>query len=103
MCGLLGILNSTLLNWIFSTRFYDYEIKPVYLRACPLADVNNSKLVNLVERMLTLHKDKAAARLNAEKAMMQQQIEATDKQIDALVYALYGLTDTEIAVVEGTG
>ena len=27
--------------------------------------------------------------------------EATDRQIDALVYELYGLTDEEIAVVEG--
>ena len=27
---------------------------------------------------------------------------ATDAQIDALVYALYGLTEEEIAVVEGT-
>jgi hypothetical protein len=29
------------------------------------------------------------------------QIEATDREIDALVYELYGLTEEEIAVVEG--
>jgi hypothetical protein len=29
------------------------------------------------------------------------QAEATDKQIDALVYEFYGLSDDEIAVVEG--
>jgi type II restriction/modification system DNA methylase subunit YeeA len=28
------------------------------------------------------------------------QISATDKQIDALVYELYGLTDEEITIVE---
>jgi hypothetical protein len=28
-------------------------------------------------------------------------IEATDRQIDALVYKLYGLTEEEIGVVEG--
>jgi type II restriction/modification system DNA methylase subunit YeeA len=33
--------------------------------------------------------------------VLQRQIGATDKQIDALVYELYGLTDEEIAVVEG--
>ena len=33
--------------------------------------------------------------------LYQRQIAATDKQIDALVYDLYGLTDTEIALVEG--
>ncbi len=32
---------------------------------------------------------------------MQRQIDATDKQIDRLVYELYGLTEEEIGVVEG--
>jgi hypothetical protein len=31
------------------------------------------------------------------------QAEATDQQIDALVYELYGLMEEEIAVVEGEG
>ncbi len=30
----------------------------------------------------------------------QRQIEATDRQIDALVYELYGLTEEEIEIVE---
>ena len=33
--------------------------------------------------------------------MNTQKIAATDKEINALVYQLYGLTDEEIAVVEG--
>jgi len=32
---------------------------------------------------------------------LQRQIDATDQQIDKLVYELYGLTDEEIAIVEG--
>ena len=36
-----------------------------------------------------------------EKAMLQRQIESTDAQIDKLVYALYGLTEEEIRIVEG--
>jgi hypothetical protein len=31
---------------------------------------------------------------------IQRQIDATDKEIDRLVYALYGLTDDEIRIVE---
>jgi hypothetical protein len=31
----------------------------------------------------------------------QRQIEATDGQINALVYELYGLTEEEIRIVEG--
>ena len=40
----------------------------------------------------------------AEKAKanaIQQLISATDKEIDDLVYALYGLTEQEIKIVEG--
>jgi hypothetical protein len=33
--------------------------------------------------------------------MIQRQIDATDQQIDKLVYELYGLTPEEIAIVEG--
>ena len=33
---------------------------------------------------------------------IQSQIAATDKEINALVYQLYGLTDEEIAVVEAS-
>lgn len=32
--------------------------------------------------------------------MLQRQTEATDRQIDRLVYELYGLTEEEVAVVE---
>ncbi len=58
-------------------------------------------MVALVERMLALHKKLAAATIPADKQLYQRQIEATDRQIDALVYELYGLTEGEIGVVEG--
>jgi hypothetical protein len=32
---------------------------------------------------------------------VQRQIDAADREIDALVYRLYGLTEEEIAIVEG--
>jgi hypothetical protein len=35
--------------------------------------------------------------------VIEHQITATDRQIDRLVYELYGLTDEEIAIVEGGG
>lgn len=35
------------------------------------------------------------------KHTLQASIESTDRQIDGLVYELYGLTDEEIAIVEG--
>jgi len=33
---------------------------------------------------------------------IKSQIEQTDKEIDAMVYELYGLTDEEIRIVEGS-
>ena len=39
--------------------------------------------------------------MSHKKAAIQRQIDATDKQIDRLVYELYGLTDEEIRIVEG--
>jgi hypothetical protein len=33
--------------------------------------------------------------------MLQDQIDATDRDIDRLVYDLYGLTEEAIAIVEG--
>ena len=35
-----------------------------------------------------------------DKTRLQRQIDATDQQIDLLVYDLYGLTEEEIAIVE---
>ncbi|MDA7650932.1 N-6 DNA methylase, partial [bacterium] len=43
--GLLAILNSRLIDWLFSTSFYDYEIKPVYLKKCPLAACDDPGLI----------------------------------------------------------
>ncbi len=51
--------------------------------------------------MIALRRKLAAATVPADRALYQRQIEATDRQIDALVYELYGLTEEEIAIVEG--
>jgi hypothetical protein len=58
-------------------------------------------MVALVESMLSLHKQAAAARLPQDKEMFQRRIAAIDAQIDRLVYELYGLTEGEIKIVEG--
>ena len=61
-------------------------------------------MVSLVERTaagVDLHKKLAAEGAPHVVTVLQRQVEATDRQIDALVYEFYGLTDEEIAVVEG--
>ncbi|HLF89871.1 MAG TPA: hypothetical protein VI451_13055 [Anaerolineales bacterium] len=49
----------------------------------------------------TLHQQLAAARTPTEKTMIQRQIAMTERQIDQLVYELYGWTEEEIKIVEG--
>jgi len=41
------------------------------------------------------------AKTDHDKTLLQRQITTTDHQIDQLVYELYGLSDDEIAIVEG--
>ena len=67
------------------------------------AGVADNAVVELVESMLKLHRDLPKAKTPHEQESIQRQISATDKQIDALVYELYGLTTSEIAVVKGAG
>jgi hypothetical protein len=40
-----------------------------------------------------------AAKTPQDQTMLQRQLDATDRQIDRLVYELYGLTDAEIQIV----
>jgi hypothetical protein len=67
----------------------------------PACVARHGRMVELVGRMLDLHKQLAAERNPQVKTVLQRQIEATDRQIDLLVYELYGLTEEEIAIVEG--
>jgi hypothetical protein len=60
-------------------------------------------MVELVELMLKLHKDMSEAKTPHEREAIERHIAATDRQIDALVYELYGLAEEEIQVVEGMG
>ena len=111
---LLGLLNSALL--CFHYRRSTEETRDVFpqvhisaLRQLPMRTIDfddpadaarHDRMVALVERMLELHKKLAAATIPADKALYQRQIEATDREIDALVYELYELTEEEIAIVE---
>jgi hypothetical protein len=54
-----------------------------------------------VETMLKLHKALPKAKTPHEQESLKRTIAATDKQIDALVYELYDLSEDEIRIVEG--
>jgi hypothetical protein len=106
---LMGILNSRLMRFYYETSFPTLHVQRDELASLPIRTINfddpvdaarHDKMVALVERMLELHKKLAAATIPADKELYRRQIEATDRQIDALVYELYGLTEAEIKIVE---
>jgi hypothetical protein len=112
-----GLLNSQLMWWFLVTtgnvlRGGYFRFKTEYLNPFPLYTIDlanradkarHDRIVELVERMLDLHKQLAAAKTAHAKTNLQRQIDATDAQIDKLVYELYELTPEEIKIVEGTG
>jgi len=111
---LCALLNSPLLDFYLkrvSTSFRGGYLaaNKQFIEQLPIRTINfddpvdvarHDKMVALVERMLALHRKLADASIPADKKLYQRQIEATDRQIDALVYELYGLTEEEIAIVE---
>jgi hypothetical protein len=60
------------------------------------------ELLGLGQQMISLHATAAVAKTDHKRALLERQIEATDREIDRLVYQLYGLTDEEITVVENS-
>jgi hypothetical protein len=114
---LLGILNSRLMTFYHQKKFLDefkMRFQKILIKDCrrfPIRPINSSnpddvarhdRMVSLVNQMLSLHKQLKEARTPHEQTGLQRQMEATDGQIDALVYELYGLTEEEIRIVEGT-
>ena len=110
----LGILNSTLL-WLFlrttgyTLRGGYFTFKTEYLKPFPFRTINfadrkdkahHDGMVKLVKQMLGLHKELAEAKSDNDKTLLQRQISSTDRQINSLVYALYGLTKEEIKLIE---
>ena len=112
----LGLLNSKLFEWIIRQSatqmrggYYSYESR--FIRNLPIRNINFSdqtdearhgQMVGLVEQMLDLHRRLTGAKTAHDKTILQRQVDATDKQIDRLVYDMYDLTDEEIKIVEET-
>ena len=117
---LLGILNSRLF-WFaisnisipFGVRAGEYRYRLIYqymekipIRVIDFAEssqkARHKKIVALVDSMIQLQKQLMTAKSAPQKGILQHQIDATDAEIDRLVYELYGLTAEEIALVENS-
>jgi type I restriction-modification system DNA methylase subunit len=115
---LLGILNSKLLNWYYQTINPEKgealaEVKRANVAALPIhgprpdetgASDLDQDIVQRVKEMLSLARRHTEAwdRSAAQGELIRRQMDATDAQIDRLVYELYGLHPREIALVEAS-
>ena len=110
----LGIVCSKALAWYWGRSFFDQKrtfpkIKKDALLSIPIPRLNFSdptekhkhdELVAKVEQMLAAKEALAEALMSKDKNFYKQKCDALDRQIDQLVYDLYGLTEEEIAIVE---
>lgn len=115
LCYFLGILNSKLTDFVYTLMNPEKgealaEVKKKHVEQLPIRTINFSdpadksrhdRMVQLVEQMLSLHEQLAETRTDHDTTYIQRQIDATDWQIDRLVYELYGLSEEDIAIVEG--
>jgi type I restriction-modification system DNA methylase subunit len=111
----LAIINSFLISAYWNVMFADYKATFPKIKKAPLLNIpirkidvtkpNEKKLhddlVALVEVMLDLNKKIQSAKGSA-KELIQKEITKTDNKIDDLVYKLYGITEEEKKIIEGS-
>jgi type I restriction-modification system DNA methylase subunit len=111
---LLGVLNSSLINFyvvnhspIFSGGFHKFSAP--YLRKIPIRTINfsdtkdktrHNDVVTRVNAMLEARRRLLEAKSEKDQTYYRGRCDALDRQIDQLVYDLYGLTAEEIEIVE---
>ena len=68
----------------------------------PADKARHDKMVELVDRMLELNKQKHSGKLAPSQLdRIDREIGSTDQEIDDLVYELYGMKDEERKIIEG--
>jgi hypothetical protein len=116
---LLGVLNSRMFWFLlgrisipFGTRDgeFRYRLFTQYMERIPLPPCFKSssersgaraKILDCVEKILEVQARVTKVKTDHERTVIERQIEATDREIDRLVYELYGLSEEEIRLVEG--
>jgi hypothetical protein len=104
---ILGILNSRLAEWFYYWFVYNRAVRTMhfdesYLGRLPIKKLNSEtqpladQIVQKVQEILTLTQS-PDFETSQEK---QQKVKELEREIDQLVYKLYGLTEEEIKIIE---
>jgi len=100
---LLALLNSSLMNWVYLKTWVGWQVIIPALDILPIkiADAGTQqKFERLVRKMLELNKRLNDPVFIDQQKAIQEEIDATDKEINRKVYKLYKLTENEIAIME---
>ncbi|GAA8233506.1 class I SAM-dependent DNA methyltransferase [Helicobacter pylori] len=92
---LVGLLNSRLLDWLFRKTSTNNHVNLYELETLPIPQITKSN--QPTARKIT---DCAKAILEAKEKDPKANTQELEKEIDALVYQLYNLTDEEIKTIE---
>ncbi|BAG06128.1 DUF7149 domain-containing protein [Microcystis aeruginosa] len=95
---LLGIMNSSLMNYIYNNKFKSTktvfsEIQTRSISQLPIPKISQEQqqpIIVLVDQILT-----------AKKSNPKADTSELEKEIDKIVYELYGLSEEEIRIIEG--
>lgn len=92
---LVGLLNSRLLDWLFRKTSTNNHVNLYELETLPIPQITpeNQKLACKIT-------DCTKAILEAKEKDPKANTQRLEKEIDALVYQLYNLTDEEIKIIE---
>lgn len=109
--ALLGILNSSavwfwLRNSCSHLKGGYYELRSVYMKQVPIPEISTGSrgsIERLVQSVLKLHDELAEAFSVKQKRDINAQILEIEREIDQIVYSLYGLSESEISLIERTG
>ncbi|MDE1798030.1 MAG: hypothetical protein KGH63_01330, partial [Candidatus Micrarchaeota archaeon] len=106
---ILGIFNSKLMSYYYctflkSTKTVFSEIQARQVRSLPIKVTAQSEkeIPTHVNTILSLNKRlvELGDKQTSERQRLEKEIADTDKQIDELVYDLYGLTNEERKIIE---
>ncbi|WQZ95946.1 Eco57I restriction-modification methylase domain-containing protein [Helicobacter pylori] len=92
---LVGLLNSRLLDWLFRKTSTNNHVNLYELETLPIPQITE-KNQELADKITDCAKQILALKEKDPKANTQR----LEKEIDALVYQLYNLTDEEIKIIE---
>lgn len=105
---LTAILNSNVIKfWLRykgKMQGYNFQVDKEPLLGLPLiipTEAEQTHLSALVDQMITAQEQLNSAISDSDKKFLQQRVDILDKQINTVVYGLYGLTADEVKIVGG--